>query len=199
VFLLQHAMKKAGVANPVQVARDGREAIAYLKGAGKFANREKFPLPYLVLLDLKLPYVMGLDVLKWIRQQSGMDLVVVLLTASGERTDVATAHRLGADGFLVKPSEASKLQDMVKAIRDFWLTHNTLAQERLSKPPSEGMVDVAGSPAASFGRKRPPIRREVWPGDVIADVARGAVRGATEDSPQDGDQAHPRRTIASKR
>jgi len=55
VFLLQHAMKRVGITNPVQIARDGQEAIDYLQGAGKFADRDKFPLPCLVLLDLKLP------------------------------------------------------------------------------------------------------------------------------------------------
>ena len=64
MFFLQHAMKKAGVANPIQVASDGQQAIEYLQGTGKFADREQFPLPCLVLLDLKLPHVMGLDVLK---------------------------------------------------------------------------------------------------------------------------------------
>src|SRR3981081_919782 len=116
VFFLQHAMKKAGVANPIQVASDGQQAIEYLQGTGKFADREQFPLPCLVLLDLKLPHVMGLDVLKWIREHFGMALVVVLLTASGEDADIAAAYRLGANGFLVKPSEASKLEDMVRAI-----------------------------------------------------------------------------------
>ena len=128
VFFLQHAMKKAGLANPIQVASDGQEAIDYLQGAGKFADREQFPFPSLVLLDLKLPHVMGLDVLKWIRQQSGMTLVVLILTASGEDADIEAAYRLGANGFLVKPSEATKLQDMVKAIMEFWLTHNLLPQ-----------------------------------------------------------------------
>jgi CheY-like chemotaxis protein len=145
VFLLQHAMRKARVANPIQVVTDGQQAIDYLRGAGKFGDRETFPLPCLVLLDLKLPHVMGLDVLKWIRQQSGMTLVVLLMTASGEDRDIATAYRLGANGFLVKPSEASKLEDMARAIRDFWLTHNTLPQERSSGLPSE----KAGSPVHS--------------------------------------------------
>ncbi|MBC7979079.1 MAG: response regulator [Armatimonadetes bacterium] len=97
--------------------------------AGKYADREKFPLPCLVLLDLKLPHVMGQNVLKWIRQQPRMTLVVIILTASGEDADIATAYRLGANAFLTKPSEASKLGDMVKAIKDFWLTHNTLPED----------------------------------------------------------------------
>src|ERR1051325_2505074 len=129
VFFLQKAMKKVGVVNPIQVASDGQQAIDYLRGDGKFADRLQFPLPCLVLLDLKLPHVMGLDVLKWIRQQPGPAIVVVMLTASGEDADIAAAYRIGPNGFLVKPSEASKLEEMVKAIRDFWLTHNTLPQE----------------------------------------------------------------------
>src|SRR5205823_4353145 len=110
VILLQHALKNVGVKNPIQVANDGREAIDYLQGAGKFGDREQFPLPCLVLLDLKLPYVMGLDVLKWIRQQIGMELVVVVLTASAEHADIKAAYRLGANAFLTKPSEAGKFE-----------------------------------------------------------------------------------------
>jgi CheY-like chemotaxis protein len=128
VFLLQHAMTKAGVANPIQVVTDGQQAIDYLGGAGKFADRAKFPLPCLILLDLKLPYVMGLDVLKWIRQQPRVSLVV-MLTASGNDADIAAAYRLGANAFMTKPSESGKFEDMVKALKDFWLTHNTMPEE----------------------------------------------------------------------
>ena len=146
VFFLQHAMKKAGVANPVHVATDGQQAIDYLRGVGKFADRKKFPLPCLVLLDLKLPHVMGLDVLKWIRQESGLSLVVVLLTASAEEADIASAYRLGANGFLVKPSEAHKLVDIAKAVNDFWLTHNTLPQTPYSKPATARKGASASKP-----------------------------------------------------
>src|SRR5689334_6700769 len=125
VFFMQQAMKTAGVLNPIRIASDGQQAIDYFKGAGKFANREEFPLPGLVLLDLKLPYVMGLDVLKWIRQQSEVAVIVVILSSSEEQDDIATAYRLGANGYLVKPSEAGRLLNMVKSIKDFWLTQNT--------------------------------------------------------------------------
>jgi two-component system response regulator len=129
VFLFKHAVKKVGVTNPMQVAGDGQEAIDYLSGTGKFADRDQFPLPGLILLDLKLPFVMGLDVLKWIREQPNPAPVVIILTASAEEEDVASAYRLGANAFLTKPSEASKLQDIVRAIKDFWLTHNTLPRQ----------------------------------------------------------------------
>jgi len=158
VFFLKHALKRAGVGNPIRVVNDGQEAIDYLRGAGRFADRDQFPLPGLVLLDLKLPHVMGLDVLKWIRQESGLSLVVVLLTASAEEADIASAYRLGANGFLVKPSEARKLVDMAKAINDFWLAHNTLPQTPYNKrataragasasePRSKRMSRVNGTP-----------------------------------------------------
>ena len=144
VFLLHHAMKKMGVANPIQVATDGQQAIDYLQGAGKFADRAKFLFPCLVLLDLKLPYVMGLDVLRWIRQQPATTLTVVVLTASAEDADVVAAYRLGANAFLTKPSEASKLERMVTAVKDFWLTHNRLPQESRPESPWEDVLSLIG-------------------------------------------------------
>ena len=135
VFLLQHAMKKAGMNHPVQVASDGQRAINYLKGAGEFADRKAFPMPGLILLDLKLPHVMGLDVLKWIRQQPDAGLIVVMLTSSREESDVTSAYRHGANGFLVKPSNSARREEMIKAVGDFWLTHNTLpGQSDLPEP-----------------------------------------------------------------
>jgi CheY-like chemotaxis protein len=150
VFFFRRAMNKNGVLNPVQVVSDGRQAIDYLQGAGKFADREKFPLPGLVLLDLKLPYVMGLDVLRWIRQQCGSELIVLLLTASSEEADIAAAYRLGANGFLVKPSDASELEDMVKGIHQFWLVHNTSPggspRRQPPAPAHSTMIDPAPTP-----------------------------------------------------
>jgi len=172
VFLLQRAMKKMGVANPMQTATDGQEAIDYLHGAGKFADREKFPLPCLILLDLKLPYVMGLEVLRSIRKRHGPALAVVMLTASAEEADIVAAYRLGANGFLTKPSESSKLEEIVKSIKDFWLTHNTLPQQSLSESPMEGVVSLGHVSTNGFAVKRPPrvsgVRRETWPHDVEA-------------------------------
>ena len=137
VFFMEEAMKKAGILNPIRVASDGREAINYFKGAGKFANREEFPLPCFVMLDLKLPYVMGLDVLKWIRQQPEVPAIVVILSSSKEEDDIATAYRLGANGYLVKPPDLDKLMDMAKSIKDFWLTQNT--------PPPESHAEELGA------------------------------------------------------
>src|SRR5688572_19335100 len=100
VFFLQKAMNKVGVTNPIHVVSDGQEAIDYLKGNGKFFDRAIFPFPCLVLLDLKLPYVMGLEVLRWIREQPWSNLPVIMLSASAEDADIGTSYRLGANAFL---------------------------------------------------------------------------------------------------
>lgn len=140
VFFLHKAMKKMGIMNPIQVVTDGQGAIDYLQGAGKFADRGRFPFPSLVLLDLKLPFVMGLDVLKWIRKERGAALPVIMLSASAEDADIASSYRLGANAFVCKPSEARQLDDIVKAIKDFWLTHNALPEECPPEARMEAMV-----------------------------------------------------------
>ena len=155
VFLLEYAMRKVGVLHPIQVASDGQQAIDYLGGAGRYADRKSYPLPCLVLLDLKLPCVMGLDVLKWIRQQTGAATVVLIMSASPDEADIAAAYRLGANGYLVKPSEAIKLQDMARAIKDFWLAQNTPPPHVLpSQVPTEGTVSLEIAPADFVQRRQ---------------------------------------------
>jgi CheY-like chemotaxis protein len=124
-FFLKRAIRKAGIQHQVQVAQDGQAAIDYLEGKGKFGQRNDYPLPALILLDLKLPLVMGLEVLRWIRQTSGLGAIVIVLSSSAEQTDVEAAYRLGANAYLVKPSEAGKLEGMANALKDFWLLQNT--------------------------------------------------------------------------
>src|SRR5437016_14158370 len=89
VLLIRKAFSKANISNPLQVVRDGEEAIAYLSGEGKYSNRDEYPLPDLFLLDLKMPGKDGFDVLRWVRQQTGLSaLSVVVLTSSEDMRDV---------------------------------------------------------------------------------------------------------------
>jgi CheY-like chemotaxis protein len=126
VFFFEHAMKKHGMTNPLHVANDGREALDYLEGAGGFADRTKYPLPALVILDLKLPRATGFEVLQQIRQRSETrSLIVLMLTSSASEADVAKAYALGANAYLVKPLRLEVLEEVVGAIKLFWLTHNT--------------------------------------------------------------------------
>jgi CheY-like chemotaxis protein len=103
-FLMQRALRKSGLTLPLNVARDGREALDYLRGADRFADRQTYPVPTLVFLDLKLPYIDGFEVLEWIREHPVLhDLTVVILTSSGEERDAQRAHQLGVSAYLVKP------------------------------------------------------------------------------------------------
>ena len=141
--------------NAFHVANDGQEAMNYLKGEGKFADREKYPLPSLVLLDLRLPKVMGLDVLRWIRQQSGLDLVVLILTSSAEEADISESYRLGVNAYLTKPFEASEREAMAKSIKDFWLIHNHPPPRTSAESPKEKVVSFGHTPL--FSRNTPPL------------------------------------------
>lgn len=124
VLLLQHAMAEAGLATPVQVVVDGQQAVSYLKGEGKFCDCEAFPLPGLVLLDLKLPFLPDLEVLKWIRHQAHLHTPVVILSSSENEADIAAAYRLGANAYVAKPNSIKKLVEVAQGIKDFWLTLN---------------------------------------------------------------------------
>lgn len=133
VFFFEHAAKEAGVTNPLHVAKDGQEALDYLDGLGEFADREKHPLPCLVILDLKLPRVSGFEVLKHLRETAETRMLpVLMLTSSASDEDVARAYVLGANGYLVKPSKLEKLVEIVEGIKKFWLT--------LNHPPPPGVV-----------------------------------------------------------
>lgn len=125
VFFFEHTMKKANIANPLRVAKDGREALDYLEGVGPFADRAKHPLPGLVILDLKLPHASGFEVLQRLRQRpETRTLIVLMLTSSASDDDIAKAYSLGANGYLVKPLQLEELAEIVHAIKIFWLTHN---------------------------------------------------------------------------
>jgi CheY-like chemotaxis protein len=124
-LLTRRAFTKAGIPKLLQVVGDGERAVAYLAGNGDFADRDRFPLPLLVLLDLKLPRRSGFEVLEWLRVQPGLRrLPVVVLTSSDQSADVNRAFDLGANSYLVKPVKFDALLDMVKALNLYWLLLN---------------------------------------------------------------------------
>ena len=122
VLLIRRAFTKARVLNRVEVAWSGEEAVAYLSGTGKFANRAEYPLPALVLLDIKMPGLDGFEVLSWIRRVSLYPtLRVVMLTSSELMRDVNTAYELGANSFLVKPVDFERFVEISQALSGYWL------------------------------------------------------------------------------
>jgi len=125
VLLIQRAFRKASLSNPLQIVEDGEAAILYLKGEESFADRDRYPLPRLILLDLKLPRKSGFEVLVWLRQQPKFyGLPVVVLTSSKEKNDIQQAYLLGANSYLVKPVGFDSLLDMIKTLNLYWLMFN---------------------------------------------------------------------------
>ena len=124
LILLRIAFKKADVTNPLQDVRNGEEAIAFLHGDGQYNDRNRFPLPAVVLLDLNMPRKNGFDVLSWRGTQPALKpLPIIILTASSRMEDVERAFDLGANCFLVKPATLEELIAMIRCLRD-WLQYN---------------------------------------------------------------------------
>lgn len=127
-LLLQRAFKKAGVTLNIQAVSDGDKAVAYLSGADVYADREKYPLPALVLLDLKMPRKSGLEVLAWIRAEEKVSrFVVVIFTSSKHDEDIRKAYELGANSYLVKPVGFDTLVELAKSVHHYWLNLNERA------------------------------------------------------------------------
>lgn len=122
VDLVRHAFRRAGVQALLQVVSHGDEAIAYLSGTGVYADRLTYPLPRLILLDLKLPRLSGFEVLEWARGNEETQYVpVVVLTSSDQHDDIRRAHKLGANSYLTKPVLREALVSMLSTIDAYWL------------------------------------------------------------------------------
>jgi CheY-like chemotaxis protein len=125
-FFIRLALERSGVANPVIAVEDGREAVDYLAGVGPYADRAAHPLPGLLLLDLKMPKMSGLEVLAWLSTQPDFnELPVVVLSSSGLESDIKRAIELGADDFQVKPVEFERLVDIIRSLHSRWLARES--------------------------------------------------------------------------
>ncbi|HEX4265312.1 MAG TPA: response regulator [Verrucomicrobiae bacterium] len=114
IFLMRRALKKTGLEVLMHIVTDGRQAIEYLSGTSQYEDRVQFPLPSMIFLDLKLPYLNGFEVLEWIRDTPGLsELDVSILTSSPEDRDKETASRLGARAYLVKPPTSASLLEVL--------------------------------------------------------------------------------------
>jgi len=128
VFLFRRVFEQTGITSPLHVVTDGEMAINYLSGAGQFADREKYPLPCLVLTDLNLPKRSGLDLLQWIRRDPQLKkMVVVLFSSSALPRDVDQAYELGANAYIQKSVDSHQLQEIAQLLKKWWLGYNHFA------------------------------------------------------------------------
>jgi len=122
LVLLQRLLKTARVTNPITVLRTGEEALDYLKGEGPFADREKHPIPIVLILDLKMPVADGFQVLEWIKGEPHLkQMLVIVLSGITELEDVKRAYRMGARTFWTKPCRLADLAEIMKAYKEYWL------------------------------------------------------------------------------
>jgi len=125
IGLTRRALAKSGVTNPLVVAEDGQQALDYLLGAGAHAGRDTGKLPILILLDLKLPRVEGLEVLRRVRANDlTRRIPVVILTSSTEEQDVAAGYDLGGNSYIRKPVDFHQFAEVIKQLGLYWLVIN---------------------------------------------------------------------------
>jgi CheY-like chemotaxis protein len=124
VFLMQRAARKMNVPILLQIAKDGEEAIDYLSGKDKYADRILYSLPELILLDINMPRKNGFEVLQWMKDDGTLTHIpVVMVTSSKVATDVVKAHQLGAAAYLVKPVEFVELKRLFTETETFLTAH----------------------------------------------------------------------------
>jgi len=124
-LLIRRAFVQAGLQNPIYTVTDGDDALARLEGISPYQDRVQYPLPAFILLDLKLPGMHGLRLLRWIRSKRDLRLIpVVVLTSSADAADVTAAYEAGANSYMVKPADRDEIYRVVKIIDDYWLKHN---------------------------------------------------------------------------
>ena len=125
IELARRAFQKVNINNNMVVTQDGAETIDYLNGKGKYQGRNTEDLPRIILLDLKMPKVHGLEVLKYVREnQQTKYIPVIILTSSQDKKDVIRSYELGANSYIVKPIDFLKFSQVVQQIVIYWLTLN---------------------------------------------------------------------------
>lgn len=123
--LAMRALRRSGITNEVCVVRDGQEAIDYVFAEGPHAGRKDLNDPYVILLDINLPKLNGLEVLKRIRENEATALIpVVLLTSSDEERDMVEGYKLGANSYINKPYDFSEFANQMKMLGTYWLDIN---------------------------------------------------------------------------
>src|SRR6266480_399402 len=122
IFLVKRAFKMAQLQNPLQVVTDGQEAILYLRGDGKYADRETHPLPKLIVMDIKMPRRTGFEVLEWVKGNGRplRRIPIVIVSSSNNPHDINRAYELGANAYMVKPVNFKEVEHLFESITHYW-------------------------------------------------------------------------------
>jgi len=128
-LLTLRALRKAGLSKPVEVVRDGQQALDFLFGQGEFAERADEPLPLVILLDLKLPRLSGVEVLQQLRANERTRLLpVVILTSSDDSQDRLRCYQVGANSFVRKPVDCAEFAETIARLGTYWVATNEPAE-----------------------------------------------------------------------
>jgi CheY-like chemotaxis protein len=122
-FLIERAFRTIGVTDPIQIAGDGAEAISYMMGEGKFADRKKYAYPTFIITDLKMPKADGFAVLEFLKSNPEWKVIpTIVLSASADVDDIKKAYMLGASSYHVKPGTNEELRNQLAVINAYWMT-----------------------------------------------------------------------------
>jgi len=121
-FFFRRVLRGSRVENPVVVVRDGAQTIAYLQGEGEFADREKYPMPGILCLDVRMPGLDGFAVLEWLKDKPHLreQLLIIVLTQFGDARQIRRAYELGAHSFLPKPLTAQDSENLITHFAKYW-------------------------------------------------------------------------------
>ena len=122
IFLVKRAFKLAQIQNPLQIVTDGQEAINYLRGEGKYADREVWPLPKLIVMDIKMPRRSGFEVIEWVKGDGKplRRIPIVIVSSSEDPVDINRAYELGANAYMVKPVDFRAVEHLFQSITHYW-------------------------------------------------------------------------------
>jgi CheY-like chemotaxis protein len=131
VFLLERALRQTGVAINARFVSDGQEAVDYLEGLGEFSDRQTYPMPAVIMLDLKMPRFNGFDVLSWLKAQpEHRRTPVIIFSSSDDRRDIDRAYELGANCYVAKPGPTGDLPELLRILDAFWRRYVKLPEGR---------------------------------------------------------------------
>ena len=132
IFLVKKAFDEMEVQQPIRVLHSAREAVRYLSGEGKFSDRDAHPLPFLVLLNLKMPGEDGFALLRWLFERPGLKkkFTLVVTSAASPDAEIQLAYELGVQSFLIKPLTYQNLSDTIRRIKEYWIDLNLLPGDR---------------------------------------------------------------------